>query len=376
MKLLCTSDWHLGKTVFGRSMLEDQRYFIENSFYPLVGSGEYDAVLLAGDIFDRSVAPPEALALFDEVLGFMTEHDVPLLAITGNHDGAQRLSLGTRLWRRAGIYLATSLNECLTPIRLGETEIFLLPYFEPAEARALLGAQERMSCSELYCELTEKMSRSMTDGCTQLLLSHCTVLGSSRCDSESAGVGGAAEISAEAFAPFDFSVLGHLHSPQQIRETVRYCGSPLRYSFDRNERDKAFLVLETGEAGVTASYIPITPLRELVTLRGSFDELMNGEQHLHDYITAELTDDSLIYAPKAKLEQRYDFVLGLKYVGRGAGSDAAREQLREDMRTSVLSDEQVFRCFVREMRGAEPEESDVRLFLSLMDEVRREEAAK
>ncbi|MBQ9993675.1 MAG: exonuclease SbcCD subunit D, partial [Clostridia bacterium] len=371
-------DWHLGKMLFGRSMLDDQRYFIDNIFIPTIAEQSPDAIILSGDIFDRAIAPVAALELFDDLLTRIAETGIPFIAITGNHDGAQRLSLGSRLMRQSGIYIFTSLSDCLTPVTISSGDgttamIHPLPYFDASQAREFIGA-DSSGYDELFGGVLSRIDTS-DRAAMHILAAHCTVLGSLRCESESGTmVGGSFEVGTESFAPFDAVLLGHLHSRQNPASNISYCGSPLRYSFDAGERDKSLQIIELTRDGCTIRPIPIKPLREMRVLRGSFDSLMSADAS-DDYIYAELEDDSLIYEPISRLRERYPNILGMRYADKQAidGIGTQRAELTRKLRTRSLGDAEVLDAFLRQMCADAPTDGDFALFSELCRSVDSEE---
>lgn len=374
MKILHTADWHLGKIFAGRSFLEDQAYFMEKTLIPTITAEKPDCVVIAGDIFDRAIAPPEALRLFDEFLTHMAEMDVPLIAITGNHDGAERLRLGSRLMKKSGIHILTLASDCREPIMLTDADglsaaVYPLPYFDLSEGKALLGIGESQGYSGVYRRTADSIELN-TGADKNLLVSHCTVLGSERCDSESGVmVGGSSEVDKGCFKRFDAVLLGHLHSAQRAAKNVCYAGSPLRYSFDPGERDKSIGILELSAGETQYKTVPIKPLREMKSITGEFDRLMEQrELYSQDYIYFNLTDSQLIFEPLARLREHYPHTLGLRYAQseRTTGDDG-RSELGRKLRERSLGDEEVFFAFMRQMCGLEPSEEQLELMKSLCE---------
>lgn len=371
MRILHTSDWHLGKIVMVQSMLDDQRYFIENDFLNALDRYQPDVIVLAGDIFDRSIAPISAIALFEETLYKVAERGIPLIAISGNHDSPERLIPAARLLRSSGIYLANSMSDFLEPIDItaadgSRARFFCLPYFDISMAKAFIGSDEIKTVNDAYGAILDMASDKLSGDCPNILVTHCTVTGAVTCESESSiSVGGAQQVSSDLFGAFDLTCLGHIHSPQRAGGCAQYSGSPLRYSFDRNERDKKMLLYDTSD-GMSVTEIPITPLREMRTVRGSFDELMNVPDNCsQDYIYAVVDDDHLIYEPMSRLRIKYPNLLSLEqlYMTRTHEDENSRLSMtREKIRANAITDEEIVISFLENICKVKPTEDEIAFF--------------
>lgn len=370
MKILHTSDWHLGKFVSVQSMIDEQRYFIEHIFLKALDERHPDVIVLAGDIYDRSIAPIAAISLFETTLYEVARREIPLIAVSGNHDSAERIIPAAKLMRKSGIYLANSMDDFFAPIDItaadgSRARFFPLPYFDLSEAKHYIGRDELKNVNEAYAALFEMNRDNLSSDCPNLLITHCTVTGSITCESESQiSVGGAQQISSDLFERFDFTCLGHIHSPQKAGKKAYYSGSPLRYSFDANERDKSMLLIDT-ENDMAIEKIPIVPRREMRTITGSFEELLSVDNHCsEDYIFAAVNDDHLIYEPMAQLREKYPNILGLSqaYLGRAFDGQSDRSELREKMANHSISDEEIMISFLRDLCKTEPSEADIALF--------------
>ena len=247
MVIFHTSDWHLGRMLRGRSLIEDQKYFLDQVFLPAVEQERPACVLLAGDIYDRQVASPEAIRLFDSALDRLTQLGCKVLAIAGNHDGADRIALMKRALQKSGVYLATQLEDALEPVLLQEgrttVQVFLLPYFDPAQARDFFGDDSLRGEGQCMERMLEELKKRFLPGAKHILAAHCFAAGASVCDSESIFVGGSGQVPPSLFMAFDYVALGHLHGPQQAGENAWYSGSPLKYSVSEAGQKKGFLRL-------------------------------------------------------------------------------------------------------------------------------------
>ena len=220
MKLLHTADWHLGRMLYGKSLLEDQEYFIRESFLPAVREHRPDLVILAGDIYDRPIAPAAAIRLFDEVIGELSALGIPLAAISGNHDGADRLAIGASLLRKSGIFIASRPADVFRPaeFRFGGEKVcvYLLPYCEPAQIRQVLGDDSLQGFKSCYAALLGRVAEGLDPDAVNILAAHCFAAGGAVSDSESVlYVGGSGEVDPSCFDPFQYAALGHLHAPQR-----------------------------------------------------------------------------------------------------------------------------------------------------------------
>lgn len=375
MKLLHTSDWHLGKTVMGMSMLGEQENFIENVLLPAVDAEKPDAVTVAGDVFDRQVPPVEAVRLFshavDEICG---TRGIPMAVIAGNHDGADRLAVYAGLLRGRGLYLSARPFDT-PPLRLhahGQTVlIHLLPYFEPAFARAAFNRDDIRGFGAAYHAVVGKVKETLEPGAFHVLAAHCFAAGSSTCESESPlSVGGSEEVDPGVFAGFDYIALGHLHGPQRVGANGAYSGSPLKYSFDEEKQNKSIAVVSFSDAGVETKRLPCVPLHNMRTVTGSLKELLEAAKSdpgCEDYIFASLTDARPVFEPMALLREAYPNTLGLHpgWLDLTAGSGTAEN--RRALKNG--GDGLLYTEFLRQVCGVEPEDGERRLFENIMKKV-------
>lgn len=318
MKFLHLSDLHLGKRLLGCSLLEDQRYILEELF-PI--AAQADAVLLAGDVYDKSVPSAEAVTLCDWFLTQLAAQHTPVLAISGNHDSPQRLTFGARLMEGSGIHLSPVFSGPPEPVILrdtwGEIAVYLLPFVKPVQVRQVWPEEEIGSYQEaIACILRHTQ---LDPNRRNVLVAHQYVAGARQCQSEEVSIGGLDQIDARLFDAFDYVALGHLHTPQAVgREAVRYCGTPLKYSFSEAKQQKSALIVTLEEKGkVTCESIPLTPLRELSILRGSYLELTSRSfyqnRNREDYLHMILTDEDDIPQAMGRLRAVYPNLLSLEY---------------------------------------------------------------
>ena len=320
MKLIHLSDLHIGKRVNEFSLLEDQRYILEQ-ILAVIDQEQADGVLIAGDIYDKPVPPAEAVQVFDDFLTRLAERKTPVFAISGNHDCAERVAFGARLMSGTGVYLSPVYDGKVTGITLedeyGEAVIWLLPFVKPALVRHVFADEEAGSYQEAVRIAVDHIAAEEEK--RNVLLAHQFVTGAFRCESEEILVGGLDNVDVSVFDRFDYVALGHIHSPQQVgRETVRYCGTPLKYSFSEAEQEKSVTVVELGKKGqVGIRTVPLRPLRDMRRIRGTYLELtalsFYQDTNREDYIQAVLTDEEDVPDGLMKLRVIYPNLMKLEY---------------------------------------------------------------
>ena len=320
MRFLHLSDLHLGKRVCEFSMLDDQRYILEE-ILSLLDTRPVDAVLLAGDLYDKPVPPAEAVRLLDWFLTELADRKLPVFAISGNHDSAERVAFGAHLLAGSQVYVSPVFGGAPAPITLtdayGPVDIYLLPFLKPAMVRPIYPDEPIESYSDaLGCVLR----RCAPDPARRsVLVAHQFVAGAAACESEEPSVGGLDCVDAALFDGFDYVALGHLHSPQKVgRDTLRYCGTPLKYSFSEAHQHKSAAFVELGPKGkVTLSTAPLTPKHDLRELRGSYMELTDRRSYAgtatDDYLHITLTDEQDVPDALARLRVIYPNLMRLDY---------------------------------------------------------------
>lgn len=321
MKFLHLADLHLGKRVNGFSMLEDQAHILRQILAILDGE-QPDGVLIAGDVYDKSVPSVEAVELLD---GFLTElrtRGVPVLLISGNHDSPERLAFGGRVMDSCGIHISPAYDGALAPVTLqdafGPVHVWLLPFVKPAHVRHWFPDADIESYTDAMAEAVAHMD--IDTAARNVLVTHQFVTGGTCSGSEELSVGGTDNVDSGVFAPFDYVALGHLHGAQHIgRETIRYAGSPLKYSFSEARQHKSVTVVTLGEKGdVQVRTVALTPLRELREIRGSYNELTARSFYEHttyrsDYLHLILTDEQDVFDAMSRLRTIYPYLMTLDY---------------------------------------------------------------
>ena len=320
LRFLHLSDLHLGKRVCEFSMLDDQRYILEQ-ILSLLDQTPVDGVLLAGDLYDKPVPPAEAVRLLDWFLTQLAERRLPVFAISGNHDSADRIAFGSALLQNSRVYVSPVFSGAPVPIPLtdeyGTLDVYLLPFLKPAMVRHVWPDEpvesynDALACVLRHCP-PDPEHRSV-------LVAHQFVAGAACCESEEVSVGGVDSVDASLFDAFDYVALGHLHSPQKVgRDTVRYCGTPLKYSFSEARQHKSACFVELGPKGeVNITTAPLTPKHDLREVRGSYMELTDRRRYadtaVDDYLHITLTDEQDVPDALARLRVIYPNLMRLDY---------------------------------------------------------------
>ena len=320
MKLIHLSDLHLGKRVNEYSMLEDQR-FILSQILDVIDSEKPECVMIAGDVYDKSVPSAEAVQLFDEFLSSLSERRLQVFVISGNHDSPERIAFGSRLMHRSGIHLSPVYDGHVEPIVLtdefGEIAFYMLPFVKPAHVRRF-SEQEILSYTDAIRAAVDEMKPNFSG--RNVLITHQFVTGASRSDSEEISVGGTDNVDVSVFDGFDYVALGHIHSPQNCgSQRVRYCGTPLKYSFSEAADIKSVTIAEFGEKGnLQIRTAALAPMRDLVELKGKYAEVTArsfyiGKTWQEDYVHITLTDEEDIPDAIGKLRTIYHNLMKLDY---------------------------------------------------------------
>lgn len=321
MKLLHLSDLHLGKRLNEFSLVEDQKYIL-NQILEIVDREAPDALVIAGDVYDKAVPSVEAVGLFDDFLVRLAEKRLPVFVISGNHDSPERISFGSRLLEASGIHLSPVYGGQVEPITLqdefGPVHFYLLPFVKPIHVRRFFPEEPADTYSQALSTAISHLALNPQE--RNVLVTHQFVTGALRSDSEEISLGGADHVDSSVFQGFDYVALGHLHSPQNCgSEHIRYCGTPLKYSFSEAGDEKSVTIVELGEKGsLSIRTAALKPLRELVELRGSFEELTSREFYestswQEDYTHLTLTDEEDIPDALGKLRLIYRGLMKLDY---------------------------------------------------------------
>ena len=320
MKLIHLSDLHIGKRVNEVSMIEDQEYIL-TQILRIIDEEKANAVLIAGDVYDKSVPSAEAVTLLDDFLCRLAKRNLPVLIISGNHDSPERLAFGNRLLELGGIHISPVYSGEITPVTLsdehGDVHFWLLPFIKPAHVKRYFPEESIESYTDACRVAVEKMDIDISK--RNILLTHQFVVGASTCESEELSVGGSDNVDASVFEYFDYVALGHIHGPQNIGSSkIRYCGTPLKYSFSEAEHRKSITVVNLGAKGELELQLrPLVPKHDMREIRGTFSELTEKAFYENlstdDYLHIILTDEEDVPEAIGRLRVIYPNIMKLSY---------------------------------------------------------------
>ncbi len=383
MKLIHLSDLHLGKRLNEFSLLEDQTYILMK-ILNIIDEEQPDAVLIAGDVYDKSVPSAEAVELLDDFLVRLAERSfrgrkLQTFVISGNHDSPERLAFGGRLMGASGIHLSPVYSGHVEPITLtdefGAVAVYMLPFVKPGHIRRFYPEEKIESYTDALTVAITDMKPDFSQ--RNVLIAHQFVTGAERSESEEVSVGGLDNVDVSAFDGFDYVALGHIHGPQNIgSERVRYSGTPLKYSFSEAGQQKSVTVVELKEKGTLhVRTSPLTPRRELVELRGPYEELMSkrfyeNTGYQEDYIHITLTDEEDVPEAMARLRVVYRNLMKLDYDNTRTRTVFQLEAAQDAENQSPL---QLFAKFYEKQNGTEPSEEQYALLEKLIETIWEEE---
>ncbi len=372
MIFLHTSDWHLGATGGERDLWDDQKYFID-AICGIVREKNVDAVLLAGDVYDRSVPAASAVGLYDYAMNRLCgELGVKVLTIAGNHDSAERLASCAGLLDKAGLYLQGAAQREPRVVEFADSQVFFLPWMTEEKIKSLY-PEERDSITDLteaYRVAVNHMRETFIPGKHHLLLSHAFITNAETSTSDRAAeIGFATQVPASVFEGFDYVALGHIHKPQQVNPFIRYSGSPMAYSFGREEcQEKSVTLIDT--ASMTQEVVPLPLLHRWTTLTDCYEALLAGEypeEIRNGYVRLNVTDTAVGLDMLSRLRQVYPnalVVAGKTYDGEDTTITLTMEQL-EQMESDPA---EVFKSFCREEMGQEATDHFLQLFAQAVEE--------
>lgn len=323
MRILHTSDWHIGRQFHNVSLLEDQRHVLDQ-IVAIAQSEQVDVVLIAGDIYDRAIPPASAVTLVDEVFNrLVNDLGIPLIVIAGNHDGPQRLGFASRQLAKAQLYIAGQLTVEPQSVVLkdqhGEVVFYPIPYADPATVRDVFSDENIRTHNQAMARILKALPEHGQQ--RSVAMGHCFLAGGLDCDSERPlSVGGADQVSPQHFTDFNYVAMGHLHRQQQQgAETIRYSGSPLKYSFSEEQHEKSITIVDLdAEGACDFKHIPLNALHDMRSISGAIDDIIhNAKDDLNadDYLLISLTDAHAILDPMGKLRGVYPNVLHLERPG-------------------------------------------------------------
>ena len=366
MKFLHLSDLHLGKRVNEFPMLADQKAILAQ-ILKIADDERPNAVLIAGDVYDKSVPPVEAVELFDDFLVKLAARKLPVYVIGGNHDSPERLAFCNRLIDASGIHISPAYGGDVRPLSLadgyGKVNIYMLPFVKPANVRRYFPEEQIESYTDAVRVAISKMQVNAAE--RNVLVTHQFVTGAARCDSEEISVGGADNVDLSAFDAFDYVALGHIHGAQNISPRVRYCGTPLKYSFSEAKQQKSVTVAELKEKGtLEIRTVPLTPERDMHEIRGTYEEIASknfyeNTTYRSDYMHVTLTDETDVPDAMAKLRVIYRNLMTLSYDNTRT---RARTELGAAAETEKKTPLDLFAEFYEKQNGA-PMDEEQRAFV-------------
>jgi len=374
MKFIHTADWHLGRQFHNVSLIEDQRHLLEQLVKLAVETGA-DAFVIAGDVFDRAVPNPDAVALLDDFLAEMTLGlKIPVIMIAGNHDSPGRLGFGSRIFREAGVFVHGQVEVMPQPVVINDTwgpvHFFGLPYAEPAVVRDRSGETEVHNHEQAIAHLADAARAQVPPGERSVCIAHCFAAGGEESESERPlSVGGSGSVSKKHFDGFTYTALGHLHRPQGIGKRIRYSGSLMKYSFSEIPHTKSASVVSIDSDGsVEVTEHVLKPKRDLRMIEGELSELIKGPapgENPEDFLLVRLTDRKALLDPLGRMREVYPNVL---HIERSALDQASPTAL--EARQPGRGDEVLFADFFEEVTGESLSEEEAAAFVEIYESVR------
>ena len=376
MRFLHLADLHIGKRVNGFSMIEDQKFVFEQ-VYNVIENEKIDGIIMAGDIYDKPAPSAEAVKLFDEMLTRLVSMDLPIFVISGNHDSAERIGFGSDILSAAKVYMSRVYNGNLQKIELeddyGKINVYLLPFIKPATVKNIYKEAEIKDYDDAlaYVLNQEKIDETKRN----VIVSHQFVTGAMRSESEEVSVGGLDNVSVEKYDAFDYVALGHIHRAQHIgRESARYAGTLLKYSFSEENHNKSMTIVDLKEKGnIEIKEIPVKPLHDLKTIKGKFSEITSKEFYKElkkeDYYRAVLTDEEDILNAIGKLKSIYPNLMSMEYDNTRTRSYSVVDNVETGEAKSPLD---YFEEFFEKQNGRKMSEKQRDYLLEILGEAKEE----
>jgi len=367
MKLLHTSDWHLGMSYRnGATYAMDQRFFIDR-ICKIAIENKVDGIMIAGDIFDKSIASQEALQIYDGVMTYICgDLNIPVYIIAGNHDGAERLSSCNELLKKSGLFIAGALRNKPEVINNGDVDIYMLPWISTDKVKSVYPeyAKDVETMEDAYKLVLDKYRECFVKGHKNILISHAFIVNAETSTSDKAAeVGKATMVSASVFEGFDYVALGHIHGPQQINEHIRYSGTPMAYSFGKEEKqEKSVTIFDTDT--MEQKIIPVPALHNRVTLSGTYDELDNEklvEEYKDAYVRLEVTDKYVGLDTIAYFREKFRNLLEIS--GKGFEKEDAKITMTiDELENASMDPEIVFDRYCKDILAEAPSKHTLELF--------------
>ena len=376
VKFLHTADWHIGRKLQGKDLLEDQQY-VMNNLISKIDETNPDFLIIAGDLYDRSVPSKEATTLLQELLVKINiECNIPIFAISGNHDSRERLAIGEAWFSKHKFYLHTRLNQAFDKITIEDTDIYLLPYFEPFEAREHFEDATLTTHNFATKRVIDEIYKNIDMSKTNILVAHTFVSGGLETDSErEISVGTVENVAVEIFEKFDYVALGHLHNPNAIKEErIKYSGSPMAYSFSEATQTKGMRLVELTKEIFTEEFISLEQKRKLHNISTTYEEVFTKvfQQNFdckNDYFSMELSGMEGVTDPLPRIKEYYPNTLLLKQK-RNNNSDS---EIKFDKEMFTKSPLELIEGFYSEQTGSELTVEQKRVLVNIIDKVNQDE---
>ena len=393
MRILHTGDWHLGRIFYARHLTNDQAYVLEHQFFKLLKDAKIDAVVIAGDVFDRAVPPVEAVELWDMVITKLAlDYKIPTLVIGGNHDSAERLDMGRDLYSRSHVHVWGRMDRSLEPLYLedgyGEIAFCPMPFTEPRTVLTNLletvPAKQRLdewqnlavAYGETYAAWADYLRSLVPQGMRTVGMAHTMVAGSITSESERPLViGGTANVGVDVFAPFNYTALGHIHRPQRMgTDNIRYSGSLLKYSFDEANHNKSFTIVDMDAKGhCQIEQVGIEAQHDVAIVKGNFNDILQDtalhETYKDTYLQVELADTEPVIDGMARLRDVFPYAMSLELTGR------MQAELTADNRVNYkeLSERELFEYFALAVRNEPLSDEEKEFMNSLWERLIKED---
>ncbi len=374
MKIVHLADLHLGKKVNEFSMIEDQKYILEQ-IIEIIDIQKPDVIIIAGDIYDKAIPPIEAVELLDDFIFKISERKINTFIISGNHDSPERLAFGSKIINLSKIYISPAYNGEISKITLedenGEVNFYLLPFVKPANVRRFFPDDK----IETYTEAIDTIVKNIEINTEKrnILVAHQFVTGASRTESEEISVGGLDNVDAKVFSKFDYVALGHIHRPQNIGENqrIRYCGTPLKYSFSEINDKKSVSIIEMNTKNdFEINLVELKPQRDMRKIKGKYEEIILKENYENtntdDYIQVILTDEEEIPDVIQKLRNIYKNIMKLEYDNKRTRKDSTFDFEIEIENKSPF---EIFSEFYKNQNGVEMSNEQIKIVIELMKEI-------
>jgi DNA repair protein SbcD/Mre11 len=377
MKFFHTADWHLGKLVQGVYMTEDQRYILDQ-FIAAIKEEKPDAVIIAGDLYDRAVPPTDAVQLLDEIFEtIVLDLNTPVLAVSGNHDSPSRLNFVSKITQRNGLHIVGNFTKDLQPVIIndehGEVHFHLVPYCDPSVVRTVFGDEEIRTHNDAAKKIVETIKENRNEAKRHVFVGHAfvTPMGEEEPNTSESerplSIGGAEYVDAHHFTEFHYTALGHLHQAHKVLEDkIRYAGSPLKYSISEEHHNKGFYVVEMdGDGKVTHEKRTLTPRRDIRTVESTIDDLLQHPVN-EDYVFVKLLDETPVLSPMEKVRSVYPNAMHVERKNYAFAPSVDREEVKDRSKMNELD---LFKAFYKEVKGEQAKEETESLFKEVLDEL-------